>query len=150
VSLKQQINDDLKAALLSGNRLGTEVLRGLKATILDEEVARGKREEGLADEEIERLIAREIKKRKESAKVYVGAGRQELADKEDQEVEAMSGYLPKQVSKEDIAKVVDEVVLETSATGMSAMGQVIGAVKSRLGNSADGALVAQIVKDKLQ
>jgi len=125
-------------------------LRGLKATILDEEVARGKREEGLADEEIERLIAREIKKRKESAKVYVGAGRQELADKEDQEVEAMSGYLPKQVSKEDIAKVVDEVVLETSATGMSAMGQVIGAVKSRLGNSADGALVAQIVKDKLQ
>jgi uncharacterized protein YqeY len=77
VSLKSSIENDLKAALLSGNRFKVQVLRSLKAVILDEEVAQGKREEGLDDSTIENLIAREIKKRKESAEAYKQAGRQD-------------------------------------------------------------------------
>jgi len=149
VALKEQINNDLKAALLGGNRFAGEVLRGLKAVMLNEEVAQGKREEGLDDATIEQLIAREVKKRNESATIYDGAGRPELADNERAEAEVMSVYLPKQLSEEDIKLVVDRIISELGITSPSAFGQVIGAVKKELGNSADGALVAKLVKNAL-
>jgi uncharacterized protein YqeY len=150
VTLKEQINDDLKAALLGGDRFKGEVLRGLKAVILDEEVKQNKRDEGLDDTTIEQLIAREVKKRNESASIYDGADRSELADNERAELAVIATYLPAQVSEGDIKAVVSRVINETGAAGPAAMGQVIGAVKKELGNSADGATVAKLVKDALQ
>ena len=70
MTLKERINDEMKAALLGGNRFVGETLRNLRAAILDVEVAEGKREAGLSDEEIEKVIAREVKKRNESARLY--------------------------------------------------------------------------------
>lgn len=149
MALKDQINNDLKAALLGGDRFAGEVLRGLKATILNEEIAQKKREDGLDDTIIEQVIAREVKKRNESAVIYDGADRPELAKNERAEAKVLVGYLPQQLSESDIIIVVARVVNELGVDNMSAMGQVIGAVKKELGNTADGSIVAKIVKDSL-
>jgi len=150
VALKEQVNNDLKAALLGGDRFTGEVLRGLKAAILNEEVAQNKREEGLSDQVIEQIVAREVKKRNESASIYDGAERPELADNERAEAKVLVTYLPAQLSEDEINLVVTRVVGELGASGPSAMGQVIGAVKKELGNTADGATVARLVKNALQ
>lgn len=147
--LKDRINNDLKAALLSGNRFAGEVLRGLKATILNEEVAQGKRDEGIDDSIIEQLVAREVKKRNESARLYDDAGRPELAINERSEIEVLVNYLPEQLSEDEISAVIKRIIQETGANNLSFMGQVIGAVKGELGNSADGALISKLVKNIL-
>jgi uncharacterized protein YqeY len=150
VSLKAQIDADLKTALLGGDRFKGEVLRGLKAAILNEEVAQQKRDEGLDESSIEQLVAREIKKRNDSASQYEQAGRPELSETERQEADVLALYLPEQASEADIAAAVDKAITATGATTMAQMGQVIGTVKAELGNSADGALVARLVKEALQ
>ena len=147
--LKDKINADLKTAILGGIRFDGEVLRGLKAVILNEEVAQSKRDEGLDDATIETLIVREVKKRTESAKIYDEAGRPELADNERAEIKVISVYLPKQLTESEIKTIVVRVIGELGVTGPSAMGQVIGTVKKELGSSADGATVAKIVKEQL-
>ncbi len=150
MSLKETINNDLKTALLGGNRFRGEVLRGLKAAVLNEEVAKGLREAGLDDTAIEQVIAREVKKRNESANIYDGAGRPELSENERAEAAILSEYLPAQVSEEDIQTAIDEAIKQMDAKGMAAMGQLIGAVKSKFGNSADGSIIARLVKNTLQ
>lgn len=150
MALKEQINSDLKAALLGGDRFTGEVLRGLKSVILDEEVKQNKREEGLDDTTIEQLIAREIKKRHDSASQYEAAGRPELSETELKEAAVITAYLPAQASEEDILAVIKKTISELNVTNMAGMGQVIGTVKAELGNSADGSTIARLVKDALQ
>jgi uncharacterized protein YqeY len=147
--LKQRLQDDVKAAMLAGDTLRLETLRGLKSVILYAEVAAGKREEGLGDAEVESLLAKEAKKRQESADLYKQGGANDRADKELSEKAIIEEYLPKQLGEDEVAAVVDEVINEVKPEGMQQMGQVIGQVKSRLGNSADGALIAKLVKEKL-
>lgn len=149
MSLKERINDGMKAALLGGDRFVGETLRNLKAAILSEEVATGAREQGLADDVIERVIAREVKKRHESAKLYRENSRPELAEPEEQEAEILSRYLPQQLSDDEIEQLVDAKITELGASGPAAMGQVIGAIKAQAGNTIDGATLARIVKEKL-
>ena len=111
MALSEQIQNDMKAALLGGNRFEGDVLRNLKAAILNEEVAQGKRETGLDDAEVEKIIVREVKKRNESIKLYEENGRPELAEDEKKEMAVLSTYLPKQLSEDeirDIAKLVIE------------------------------------------
>ena len=150
MALKSQLDNDIKAALLSGNRFGADVLRGLKAVILNEEVAKGVRDAGLDDASIEVLIAKEVKKRQDSIEQYTAANRPELADQEKAEMDVLAAYLPEQMSEADIAAEVQRTVTELGATGPQMMGQVIGAVKGKLGNTADGATIARLVKDALQ
>jgi len=150
VPLKERINNDLKTALLGGNRFNGEVLRGLKSVILNEEVAQNKRDVGLSDETIEQLVAREIKKRNESATIYDSVNRPELSENERAEAAVLADYLPAQLSESEILAVVTKTIADMGVSGLSAMGQVIGAVKKELGNSADGALIAQLVKKALQ
>ncbi|HRQ86846.1 MAG TPA: GatB/YqeY domain-containing protein [Candidatus Saccharibacteria bacterium] len=149
MTLKTTIESDVKAALLGGERFKADVLKNLKAAILNEEVALNQRDAGLSDELIEKLIAREVKKRHESAALYRQAQRQELAQQEEKEAEILASYLPEQVSEEDLKKAIAEIIESTGANGQAAMGQVIGAVKAKFGNAADGATVAKLVKDAL-
>ncbi len=149
MALKERINDEMKAALLGGNRFVGETLRNLKAAILNEEVAVGKREQGLSDEEIEKVIVREVKKRNESAKLYRDNNRLDLAEPEEKEIEILSVYLPQQMSQADLGALVDAKIKELGADGPQMMGQVIGAVKKVAGNTADGAVVASLVKQAL-
>jgi uncharacterized protein YqeY len=139
----------MKAALLGGNRFVGEVLRNLKAAILNEEVAQNKRDEGLSDADIEKVIAREVKKRNESAALYDQNDRPELADNEKKEAEVLIKYLPEQLSEDELRKIVTAKIAELGVSGPQAMGQVIGAVKQQVGNTADGATLARIVKETL-
>lgn len=150
MALTARIQDDLKAALLSGNRFEGEVLRGLKAAILNEEVAMGKRDEGLDDEAIEKIIAREVKKRRESIALYESNDRPELAESEQQEIDVLEHYLPAQLSEDEIRQHAQKAIAEIGATSPQQMGQVIGKVKAQAGTAADGATVARVVKDLLQ
>jgi len=150
VSLKAQLDNDIKAALLSGNRFGADVLRSLKAVILNEEVAKGVRDTGLDDASIEALIMKEVKKRQDSIQQYTAAGRPELAEQEKNEIDVLSAYLPEQLSEAEIQAVVDATIAALGVSGPQAMGQVMGAVKAKLGTSADGATVARLVKTALQ
>lgn len=149
MALKQRIENDLKAALLGGDRFVGETLRGLKAAILNEEVAQNKRDTGLDDASIERIIAKEVKKRLESAAIYEQNQREDAADQERREAEVFSRYLPKQLSEAELKTVVDAKVAELGAADAKMMGQVIGAVKQEVGNTADGAMIAKLVKEAL-
>lgn len=135
--------------MLAGDALLVECLRGLKSAILYAEVAAGKREEGLNDDEIEALFAKEAKKRQESADLYIQGGSKERADKELAEKSIIERYLPQQLSSQEIESVIDDVIAETGAMGIQAMGRVIGEVKKRCGNTADGSIIATLVKEKL-
>lgn len=149
MSIKEQIDADLKAALLGGDKTLAMTLRGIKAVILNEEVAQGKRESGLPDEEIVRLLQREAKKRQESADLYGQGGNAEKQQAELAEKEVIAQYLPEQLSEEDIAKLVDAAIAEIGNEQQN-MGRIIGAVKQKAGGSADGALIAKIVKERLR
>ncbi|HET6746497.1 MAG TPA: GatB/YqeY domain-containing protein [Candidatus Saccharimonadales bacterium] len=149
MALNQRIADDMKAALLGGDRFVGETLRNLKAAILNEEVAQGKRDTGLDDATIEQIIAKEVKKRYESAAIYDQNMREDAADQERREAEVLSRYLPEQLSEAELKTVIDAKVAELGATDIKMMGQVIGAVKKEVGNAADGASLARIVKETL-
>ena len=140
----------MKAALLGGDRFRGDLLRNIKAAILNEEVAKQKRDEGLSDAEVETVLTREAKKRNESAELYRQNDRVELAETEERELEIIQEFLPEQMSEADVRAVVDAKIAELGANDMKAMGQVIGAVKQQVGNTADGALVARLVKETLQ
>jgi len=149
MALKQRISDDLKAALLGGDHFATQTLRGLKAAILNEEVAQNRRDEGLDEAEIEQVIAKEVKKRNEAAALYDQNMRQDAAEDERREAEILGKYLPEQLSEAELKTVVDAKVAELGATDAKMMGQVIGAVKKEVGNTADGGMIAKLVKEAL-
>jgi uncharacterized protein YqeY len=149
MALKEQITNDLKAALLGGDRFVAETLRGLKAAILNEEVAAGKRDAGLSDDEIEKVVAKEVKKRNESANLYRQNSRDDLAEPEEKEAEVLKQYLPAQLSEDEIIAMVQRSIESLGASGTQAMGQVIASIKKEAGNTVDGAVLAKIVKQAL-
>ena len=148
--MQEQIDSDLKAALLSGDKQKTETLRGLKAALLNEAIATGARDSGLSDEQIQKVIAREVKKRTEAAEMYASAKETERADKENAEKVILEVYLPEQLDESNIAAEVDKQIAELGAPSLADMGKVIGAVKAKLGSAADGSVIARLTKDKLQ
>lgn len=149
MSLKQTIQDDFKAALLSGDRFRGEVLNAIKSAVLYEEIASKKREAGLSDAEIENVIAREVKKRKESASIYLENNRKEAADQELKEAVIMEEYLPEKISEAELIKKIDDKIKELEVSDIKGMGKVIGALKSELGSAVDGKLLSDKVKEKL-
>lgn len=149
MNLKGRIDADLKTAMLTGDKFLTSVLRGLKSAIMYQEIALKKREAGLDESQIEQLLAKEAKKREESAVLYERGGNQPAADKERRERSAILGYLPEQMGEDELGLIIDEEIAASSATGAQAMGQVIGKVRARVGSSADGAVIARLVKEKL-
>ena len=146
MDLKDKINADLKTAMLARNNFETTVFRGLKAAILNEEVKLGKRESGLTDAEIEVLIAREVKKRKEAAALLD----EERAQNELKEAEILSKYLPEMLSEDEIRLAVQEEIAQLEEKSPKFMGQIIGELKTRFGTSVDGAILAKIVKEELK
>ena len=150
MSLIEDINAKLKQAMLNRDQFEAGVFRDLKSAILYEEVAKNKRDEGLTDEEVETVVAREVKKRNDAIEAYTGAGDTERADKEAAERDVLQQFLPEQLSREELEKIISEKITETGAESMKDMGKVIGAVKQAVGNSASGAEISEIVKEKLK
>jgi len=149
MTIKDRLEQDIKAALLSGDKQRALVLRGLKSAILYEEVAQKIRDTGLDDEGITLILQREAKKRQESADLYVQGGNQERADAELAEKAIIQEYLPQQLDEAAINSVIDEVIQEVGDSSMASMGKIIGGVKQKTAGAADGAVIARLVKEKL-
>lgn len=149
MSIKEQIDRDIKQAMLAGDKTKATTLRGLKSAILYAEVAEGKREEGLTDTAVIEVLSKEAKKRQESADLYVKGGNQASATAELTEKALIETYLPAQLSEAELASVIDQVIAQTGASGPSAMGQVIGMVKQQTAGQASGGRIAQLVKERL-
>lgn len=149
MTTKQQLDQDLKTALLAGEKQTVTVLRGLKGAILNAEIAQNLRQQGLPESEVIAVLGKEAKKRQESADMYAQAGRQELADTELAEKAIVEKYLPQQLNDDELTKIIDQAIADTGADNMQAMGQVIGKVKAQTAGQADGARIAQLVKEKL-
>jgi uncharacterized protein YqeY len=147
--LEQQIEADIKTALLGGDSVRVSALRQVKSVLLNVKVANGTRDIGLSDDEVITLLAKEAKKRQESADLYVQGGNQTMADKELSEKALIETYLPTQLTEAEITSLIDQAITDIQPAGMSGMGQVIGAVKAKAGAAADGSVVARLVKERL-
>lgn len=150
MSLKQQIDADLKTAMLGGDKTLVTTLRGLKSAILYTEVAQGSRERGLTDDQVIEVLTKEAKKRQESADLYKQGQNQEKAEAELTEKAVIEKYLPEQMNETDIDTLVVAAIKETGATNLQQMGQVMAKVREQTKGQADGAIIARLVKDKLQ
>lgn len=148
-NLQNQIKKDLISALKEKNEVKISVLRMLQSAIKNKEIEVKKREEGLSDEEISQVVASEVKKRKDSVESYKSGGRDELAKKEEQEIEILKSYMPKQMPEEEVVKIVEKAIADTGASSPQDMGKVMGKAMEELKGRADGNLVSKIVKDKL-
>lgn len=147
--LEEKIEQDLKAALLAKDAERVSVLRGLKSVLLNVKVAEGKRDSGLKDDEVQAVLAKEAKKRQESADLYKQGGDEERAGAELAEKAIIEEYLPEQLSEDELAGLIDEAIAATGAKDQKDMGKVIGMVRSKAGAGADGAAIARITKEKL-
>lgn len=149
MSLVDDINVKLKQAMLARDQFRAGVFRDLKSAILYEEVAKGKREEGLSDEEIETVIMREVKKRNDAIEAYEGAGDKERANKEAAERDILQEFLPEPLSDDELQTIVDGIMGQGEFSGMKDMGKAIQAVKNEVGNRTEGAKIAGLVKKAL-
>lgn len=147
--IKQQLEQDLKTALLAGDKDRATTLRGLKSVILYAEVATGKRDGGLSDDEIIGLFVKEAKKRQESVQLYRQGGNQSMADKEMAEKALIESYLPAQLTDDELRTVINEAIAALPSVTPQAMGQIITAVKHKTQGQADGSRIAAFVKERL-
>ena len=147
-SFKARLQSDLTDAIRERDGVRSSTLRMVLTAVSNAEVA-GKEHRDLTDDEVMAVVVKEAKKRREAADAFIGAGRTELAEKEQAELACLEGYLPKQLSDEEIDAVVAEAVAATGASGMKDMGKVMGVVKPKIGDQAEGGRVAAAVKKAL-
>ncbi len=148
MSLKDKITGDLTAAMKAKDANRLSVLRMVKANLMNRQIEKGA---DLTDEEIMKALQSLVKQRRDSIEQYENAGRAELAEKEKSELIVIEDYLPQAASREEIEKAVSEAISETGASSIKEMGLVMKAAQTKLaGKSADGKLVSEIVKAKLQ
>jgi uncharacterized protein YqeY len=146
MSLQQRLGDDLKAAMKSSDSLKTSVLRMAKAAIKNKQVEKRK---DLSDEEIISVISTLTKQRRESIDLFSKGGREDLAEKERQELAVLQLYLPGQLSPEDLDRIIMEAINESSAEGVNDIGKVMRLIMPRVQGAADGKVVNQRVKELL-
>ncbi len=148
--LKDQLRTDLTASIKSGEKVRSSTLRMVLTAITNAEVA-GKQARELSDADVLGVLSSESKKRREAAEAFGGAGRDEQAAKERAEAEVIAGYLPEQLSEEEIATLVSATIEElgVGGEGMRAMGRVMGALQTQTKDRADGGVVAAQVRSQL-
>ena len=150
MSLKEKIKNDFVEAFRQKDFEKKSVLSMINADIKNAEIELKLRDEGLADDKVIEIIRRNIKQRKDAFDKYKQGDREELALKEQKEIEILKDYLPAELSSEKIKEVVEGVIKENKVRDMSQMGLVMGGVMKELGNQADGSVVREIVTELLQ
>ncbi|HHX2496782.1 TPA: GatB/YqeY domain-containing protein [Neisseria subflava] len=146
MSLKTQLTEDMKTAMRAKDQVSLSTIRLINAAIKQFEV--DERTEA-DDAKIISILTKMVKQRKDSAKIYTEASRQDLADKENAEIEILNRYLPQMMSAEEIKTAVEAAVAETGASGMADMGKVMGVLKTRLAGKADMGEVNKVLKAAL-
>jgi len=152
MSLKENLFSDATEAMKSRDKDRLAVLRMVKSKIQEQEVqlrTRKGKDYQLTDEETLGVITSYAKQRKQSIAAYREANRPDLAEQEEKELEILNSYLPKQLSREEIEKIVEESVAESGASSLKDMGLVMKTVMPRLKGAADGKLVNEVVRSKL-
>ena len=152
MSLKEKISSDAIIALKQKDKLTLNVLRMVKSKILELEVnlrTKKGRDYQLSDEETLGVITSYAKQRKQSIDSFTEAGRQDLADQEKNELRILNQYLPKQLSREEIEKLIETSIAETGASSLLDIGKVMKALMPKLKGSADGKTVNELVRSKL-
>lgn len=148
MSLKQRIDSDIKQAMLSKNRGELDALRSIKSMILLAETEKGST--GALTEEAEgKLLMKAAKQRKESADIFQGQSRQDLADKELFQLEIINRYLPKPLSEDELRKELKMIIEQSGASGPQDMGKVMGIATKKLAGKADGKAISALVKELL-
>ena len=145
--LKEQLLNDMKAAMRDKDEIRKNTVQMVRAAIL--QVEKDKSIE-LDDVQIIDIIAKESKKRKDAAVDFKKSGREDLIEKNQKELEILATYLPKQLSKDEIAEVVKGVISKVGASSIKEMGTVMKAAKEEMGASADGKTINEVVKSLLQ
>jgi len=147
MSLSKQIVSDLTAAMKAQDASRTSTLRMVKAAMMNRQIEKGSE---LNDDDMQKLLRSLVKQRRDSIEQYDKAGRQELAAKEQAEIDVIQGYLPQAASQEDIEQAVSAAIAETGASSMKDMGKVMKAAQAALaGKNADGRTISELVKSKL-
>ena len=148
MTLEQQIQEDIKAAMKARDSVAMNAVRAVKGEILLFKTAEGGSRE-VTDEDVLKMIRKLVKQRRESAEQYVAAGRKELADNELAEAAVIEKYLPKQLSEAEVEAKVEEIIAALGATSLKEMGEVMGAANAALAGQADGKTISGIVRKLL-
>lgn len=146
MNIQDRLNEDLKTAMKAKEKVKVETIRMVRAQLKDFQIAKG---DELSEEDEVSVLTSAAKKRKEALDLYKKSDRQDLIEKEKQELEIISAYLPAQLSKEEIEKIVVRIVEEVGASSPQDMGKVMGASMKELKGKADGKIVQEIVREKL-
>ncbi len=147
MSLEEKIGTEIKTAMKAADKLKVSTLRMVKADIGNFKLDQSKNK--ITDEEVIKIIRRQVKQHKDSIEQFEKGKRQDLVDKEQKELDILLGYMPKQLSDEELKKIVSDVLRETGAGDKSAMGKVMKAVMEKVGGRADGKKVSGIVSSIL-
>lgn len=151
MNIQEQINKDLTKAMKEGKELEKEVLRSIKSAFTNFNVSSGRKPDAdLNDEEALSVITKQAKQRKDSLEQFSKAGREDLAEKERQELSIIEDYLPEALTADEIKKIVEEKQEELGVSDMSGMGTLMGAVMKEVKSRAEGNTVKEIVEEVLQ
>ena len=148
MDLFEKVSEDIKNAMKAKDKVALETLRNVKKCFLEAKTALGANDT-LTDADALKIMQKLVKQGKDSAGVYAGQGRQDLADAELAQVAVIERYLPKQMSAEELENVLKEIIAEVGAAGPKDMGKVMGVASKRLAGKAEGRAISEAVKSLL-
>ena len=146
MNLSQQLSDDMKQAMRAKDKFKLSVIRMILSSVKNEAINKGSK---LEDSEVLEIVSRELKQRKDSLQEFKQAGRDDLADKLQLEIEVISNYLPEQLTEEELKSIVTQTIQEVGASSKADMGKVMGALMPKVKGRADGKAVNQMVQGLL-
>lgn len=149
MDLFEQISNDIKEAMKAKDKVALETLRNVKKCFIEAKTAPGANDT-LTDEAALKIMQKLVKQGKDSASIYTGQGRADLADEELAQVKVIEKYLPKQMSAEELKAALNEIIIEVGANGPQDMGKVMGAATKKLAGKAEGRAISTMVKELLK
>lgn len=148
MSLFEQVSGDIKSAMLARDKVRLEALRGIKKEFLEAKTAKGSDGE-LSDDAAMKILVKMVKQRKESASIYTEQNRPELAEEELAQAAVIEGYLPKQMTEEELTAALKEIIARVGATSAKEMGKVMGVASKELAGKAEGKAISAKVRELL-
>ncbi|MFZ9661076.1 MAG: GatB/YqeY domain-containing protein [Chitinophagaceae bacterium] len=148
MSLEKQINDQLKTAMLAKDEKSLRALRAIKAAILLAKTSEGAASELKPEDEL-KMLQKLVKQRKDSLDIYRQQSREDLAKKEEEEIEVIEKFLPKQLTEDEVKAALQTIITEVGAASPADLGKVMGVASKKLAGQADGKLIAALVKELL-
>jgi uncharacterized protein YqeY len=146
MGLEERLNEEMKLAMKSNDKIKLSTIRMIRSAIKNREIELRKK---LDDEEIIKVLQGMVRKGEESIEQFQAGGRLDLVEKERKEIEILKSFLPEQLSKEELIRIIDETIKETQSSSLKDLGKVMKSLMSKLGGRADGRIVNQLVKERL-